>query len=338
MTQADFDSMVRSNPTWNEPMTIGEWTDCYSELELDGRGPPYFLRELAATDSQGRTYSASFVLEGARMVADSVSYTSRLVPAAWERHLADSEKRFGKADWVGLDGSYPQALWCSPGEVKCTGGNQGYLAGPNLTIKFFRHQKGETEAGDRLDYELRRGKAARDTAYAASNALIDRANPGKRAALLARCRNAPGGFADRRAIVRHYASLAPLGGVTSSVITSPHAIPAGVFAAIGIDSGKAFAKGVCFNSMDFVIEDEARCPGGQTSTNFRWARKVGNIWLLSLNTGGGILRYPYFAVREVAKGNYRKVWWTLPSEGLASFNAWRTNGAVPMTEPLTIDD
>jgi hypothetical protein len=272
------------------------------------------------------------------MVADRIIYTSRLLPVSWERHLADAETRFGKPDWVGLDGSRPQALWCSPGEVKCTGSNRWYLAGPNLTITFNRHQKGEAEAGDRLDYELRRGKAAHDTAYAAWNASINRAGPRKRAALLARCRNAPGGFADRRAIVRHYASLIPLGRLTSPVITSPHAVPSGVFAAIGIDAAKTFAKGVCFNSMDFVIEDEPGCPGGQTSTNFRWARKVSNIWFLSLNTGGVSLRHPYFAVREVERGHYRKVWWSLPDEGLASFNAWRINGAVPMTEPLKVGD
>ena len=337
MTPAAFDAMARANPTWNEPRSLGEPAEC-KDLGLsdgDDSSPPYFAVDAGATDSAGRHYSIQFAWEGVRRVADRVYYAERRPSGPWEDRLAEAERRFGKADRVGFDGAYHQALWCDPGDEECVKRGRESATGPTLSLTFYPYEDGGLEPGDRIDYELRRGSDAEDAEIDAWRDFQRKAGPKDYAARLARCRRAPGGFASHEAMTRHYASLVPLGRNTSPAITSPSSVPPGVFAAIGVDAVTTFAKGVCFNSTSYFIEDEENCPGGQTGTGFRWARKTGDIWLLSILSGGYALQNPHYAVREIAPGRYRKVWWIRESVvpgGLSAFRAWRAKGAVPMTE------
>jgi len=337
MTPAAFDSMARANPTWNEPRSHGEPAECrhLGLSEHDDTSPPYFPIDVGATDSAGRHYSVQFAWEGIRRVADRIRYAERRRSGPWKDRLAEAERRFGKADRVGFDGAYRQALWCSPGDGKCTKYGPESATGPNLSLTFYPYEDRGLEPGDRIDYELRRGSDAEEDADNAWRDVERAAGPKESAALLARCRRLPGGFASREAITRHYASLAPLGRNASPAIDSPSRVPPGVFAAIGVDAAKTFAKGVCFNSTNYFFADEKECPGGEVGTGFRWARKVGDTWLLSMLSGGIAARNPHYAVREIAPGRYRKVWWDRDSfvhGAVSSFIAWRAKGAVPMTE------
>lgn len=337
MTPAAFDALARASPTWNEPRSLTEPAEC-KDLGLsdsDDSGPPYFPKDAGATDSAGRKYTVQFEWAGVRRVADRIYYAERRPSGPWEDRLAEAQRRFGKADWIGFDGAYHQAWWCSPGDEECTKGNGVTSTGPALSLTFYPYEKGGLEPGDRLDYELRRGSDAEDAEIDAWRDFERKAGPKDYAARLARCRRASGGFASREAMTRHYASLAPLGRNTSPAITSPSSVPPGVFAAIDVDAATTFAKGVCFNSTNYFFEDEENCPGGQTGTGFRWARKTGDIWLLSMLSGGYALENPHYAVREIAPGRYRKIWWIRHSfvpGGLTAFRAWRAKGAVPMTE------
>jgi hypothetical protein len=111
------------------------------------------------------------------------------------------------------------------------------------------------------------------------------------------------------------------------ILHHPLDVPAPVFTALGIDRDRAFAPGICFNSFDFFIED-SECKG-HSFAGFRWARRVRDLWLVSMKFGGAFLRREYYTVRK-EHGRYRKVWW---ADDLSSFNAWRENGAIAMAEP-----
>jgi hypothetical protein len=334
MTPAAFDAMVRAHSDWNEPQVQGN-ADC-AELGLipqEEGGPPYFANVLGATDTAGHRYAVTLVLEGSGPVAERVGYAERRAPASWAVRLAEAERRFGKADWTGMSGSWPMARWCTVGDETCLKGAPGAgSAGPSLSLSFFAHPQGELEAGDRLDYELNRGSAVREAFQAGWFSALKAASPAERTAMLARCRGWAGGFPSLQAMYGHYASLNPLGRNASLAVMSADAVPPAAFAALGIDAESTFGKGVCFNSSDVWFE-RPECPGGQTNIGFHWARHMDDLWLLALFSGGASRGRPYYAVREVAPGRYRKVWWeTGPLDGVGRFNAWRAAGAVPMAE------
>ena len=179
-----------------------------------------------------------------------------------------------------------------------------------------------------MSYEINEGRA-RDHERRAIYDKLPTTDPTRSRQLFNRCTGPKGKFTTEEAAERHYIALASFGRKTSKPVWETGAVPEQVFHALSIDPTKTFGPGICFWPFDvFLNEDIPGCTSF-TATQFRWARRVGNLWVISLRHGGASTRDSYAAVQPSKHGAYRKIWW---ADSLAGLAAWHAKGAVPLAD------
>ena len=336
MTAAEVESMMRNRQDLGEAGSdlYGENSfdcdDLYPSSTKDKYDPehqPSTLTSYYFEDIAHSQYAISFSPLPSGAIAVNVSYGEQRGIDTWPSYLAEAEARFGRADIVGKDinGTF-QAAWCTTGEPNC---GSLYNVGPQLTLSFYPHRDGQLEAGDRLDFEIDEGSAATEQRKEFYATLVAR-NPLQAQSLYRQCRSSAGKYADKAALERHIASLLSLGLDAKPPVFNPYEVPRAIYAALGIDFRSTFAPGICFAANDVILES-AECQG-YSSIRFKWARKVGDMWVIALQIGGISLRRQYLAVRPIKDHQYEKIWW---SNSIAGFSKWRANGSHPMRqEPM----
>lgn len=275
--------------------------------------------------ADGRRYEVGF---GRRPDEDKVSrlsYRQKRNIAPWSTYLAELEARFGQADVVGRDSSgYDIALWCAD-DQDCRISDNGPRK-RQLSVRLLAHSPTLSDPGGHLDFELHEGRDRSEQRRRFYEQLRD-TDPQEADRLFRQCRSPADKFASDDEAKRHFITLMNMGPRAGTILWKPEEVPAPVLSALGLVLGRSFGPGVCFNSMDVFVE-LPECQS-YSMVRFRWARRMDDLWLTSLELGGASLRREYSALRTDAAGNIRKVWW---DKSLAGFNAWRANGAVPMIE------
>jgi len=331
MTTAEAEAVIRARGDFNEVRAeIRPSFDCddlYPASRRDTYDPyksPKIISKYLSGDRLGFLYRADLTAVPSGATVSFIAYRERRGIGTWRKYLAEAEARYGKADNVRKDANGElEASWCIPGETDC---GSGYNHGPKLSLTYLPHSRGEIASRDILDFAVDEGRAAGDRRERFYNMLALQ-RPAAARALYQQCRTPTGKYADRIQSDHHMASLVSFGPGVAPPIWAASAVPSPVFAALGIDAHKVFGPGVCFNSMDFPI----KLPGCKTytSVDFRWARRMGDMWLVSLNFGGDSVRGEYFAVAPTATGRFHKIWW---SDSMTGFTAWRAKGFVPVKE------
>lgn len=267
-------------------------------------------------DSAHQYYNVALRPTPAGAVATDISFQEHRKHKAWAGFLAEAEQRFGPADHVdaAYDGSMT-AVWCEPSADKC---DMDYGDHGRLLLDWI--PRTDLDNKDTLIWRIDEGErreARRDEHYRTL---------GKRGArrAFASCRGRTGKYADDDAFEMHLAGLMNLRGA-GPVIRSHEGVPAAAFQALGIDPASTFGPGICFNPVDVLVEFP-ECDR-YTHVMLRWARPVGETWIVALKVGGGSLRRHYAVVRREPDGTYRKIWW---GASLAPYAAWVRAGAAPM--------
>jgi hypothetical protein len=336
MTATEAESMMRNRndlgeaaASWDRANSF-DCDDLYPNSTKDKYDPehqPNTLTGYYFEDIAHSQYSVSFSPLPSGAAAVRVTYGERRGIGAWPSYLVEAEARFGKADIINKDiNGTLQAAWCTPGEQNC---GSLYNVGPQLTLSFYPHEDGQLEAGDRLDFEIDEGSAAAEQREEFYATLAAR-NPVQARALYRQCRSSAGKYVDQEAFERHSASLLSLGSDAKPPVFKPYEVPRAIYAALGIDFRSTFAPGICFAANDVILESP-ECQQ-YSPIRFKWARKVGDMWVVALQMGGISLRREYLAVRLVRNQQYKKIWW---SDSIAGFPKWRANGSHPMLpEPV----
>lgn len=304
-----------------------DWPE-WEALQKPGAEHPGFPRWRGFNDASGHNYGLRFEFEPGRAFVGQVSYSEQRGIGDWPTYLADAEARFGKADLVGpRKYGAMRAVWCTQGSTCDLDDDESDE--PQLSLDYYPHSRTSSEPGDRLNYIINEGRARGDERRVLYKKLLA-ADPSRSRKLFDRCVGPKGKFATEREAERHYIALASFGHKASKPIWDASAVPEPVFRALGIDPAKTFDPGICFWAFDFFL-DLKDMPGctATTGTRFRWARRVDDLWLISLQFGGLSTRNGYAAVRPSNRGPYRKVWW---ANSVAGFSGWRTKGAVPLTD------
>jgi hypothetical protein len=330
MTRSEVDRAIASRTDITEPYVSAlDSFDCNALLPKAGRiaGSYPFVApgNLAFEDAGGRGYVFNFARRPDEGTVERISYTERRGIGSWQDYLGELEARFGKPDLVGQDrDGRDVALWCSEARDCVISGNTPRK--PLLSVRLFPNTPDAVEPGDRLRFALFEGRDRSDGRRRAYGEL-PKTDPKLARRLSEQCLGHTGKFSTQTEADDHYLRLMNMGRRAGPVIRQPFDIPAPVFAGLGIDRDRMFAPGVCFNSGDVILMG----PGCNSVTfgGLRWARRIGDLWLVSLKFGGVSLRREYFAVRK-EHGLYRKVWW---ADDLTGFNAWRADGAIAMVEP-----
>jgi hypothetical protein len=332
MTPANVEAMIRARTDLGEPQArLGSNYDCDQLRPGQPRGydpdrAPTPPEGYAFRDASERVYNIGFVTAPTGPVAQSLRYMLWRTDGDWASYLAEIEARHGKADFLGKGHSGEMvARWCEPGARRC---DRDRSDRSSLALTWYPHSRWQILAGDGLAYELTEGGDVRDEREDGYVALAEH-DPAAAKRLYARCTSPAGKFADERALDRHLVSIMPNIARAGPPVWDPFQVPAGVFAALRIDPQATFGKGICFNSSDvYFVPDGCR---GVTSIGFRWARRSGDLWVVSLRIGGVALRMMYAALRKSPDGSYRRIWW---NDSIAPFAKWRADGAVPMPEPM----
>lgn len=340
MSPKQIDTYIRSRTDLAETR-VNElaWYDCgylaskedwpkWEARRKSGVIQPGFPRWMSFSDASGHNYGLRFSFEPTRALVSEVSYTERQSIADWPTYLAEAETRFGKADLTGpREYGAMRAVWCTPG-AKCRIDDHTSDE-PQLSLTYYPHTHTSSEPGDRLSYEINEGRA-RDKGRQALYKKLPATDPARSRQLYDRCAGPQDKFATEEQARRHYIAVASLGQKTSKPIWEANAVPESVFRALGIDPAKTFGAGVCFWASDVFLElkDMPGC-SSITATQFRWARRVGDLWVVSLRRGGASTQDGYAAVQRADDGRHRKIWW---ANNLAGFAEWRAKGTVPMID------
>lgn len=255
-------------------------------------------------------------------MATRIHVVERERNARWSAVLSEATERFGKpsASWPGF------AFWCDPSNQKCIGDDH---AGPRLTLTLAPHYPTDPQPGDEIEFKLDEGRVAADARYAGYATMAKRDPQGTRIAF-DRCNAGVGQYKSNDDLMHHLVSIMSIGRKAEAPVFKPDAVPPAAYAALGFDAERNFGPGICFQSMDVFTEDDgdSRCKD-YSMVGFRWARHVGNLWIVALEFGGNSLTKHYFVVSRLSDDHYRKVWW---SDTLADFTTWLRQGAVPMRE------
>ena len=339
MTPEQVDAYIHARKDLGEAR-VNEpgWYDCgylaskedwpvWEARQRPGVVQPGFPRWMGFSDASSHNYGLRFDFEPTHAFVSRVDYTERRGIGGWSTWLAEAEARFGKADLVGpRKYGEMRAVWCTPGSQCRLDDHESDE--PQLSLTYYPHTRTSAEPGDRLNYTVNEGRARYDERRAIYRKLPT-ADPSRSRKLFDRCVGPKGKFATEQEAERHYITLASFGRNASKPIWDTSAVPEPVFRALGVDPAKTFGSGICFWPFDvFLNEDIPGCTSF-TATQFRWARRVGDVWLVALRFGGLSTRDSYAAVRRAGNGPYQKIWW---SNDMASFSAWHTNGAIPMIE------
>lgn len=302
-----------------------DWPE-WEALRKPGAERPGFPRWMGFNDASGHNYGLRFAFEPGRAFVNRVSYTELRGIGDWLSYLAEAEARFGKADLVGpRKYGAMRAVWCTPGSTCRIDDDESYE--PQLLLTYYPHSRTNSEPGDRLHYTINEGRA-RDDERREMYKKLPATDPSRSRKLFGQCIGPKGKFATEQDAERHYVALASPVQKLSKPIWNAGAVPEPVFRALGVDPAKTFGPGICFWAFDFHL-DLKDMPGctATTGTRFRWARRAGDLWIVSLQFGGLSTRNGYAAVQPSNRGPYRKIWW---ADDLAGFSAWYAKGAVPM--------
>lgn len=330
MTRTEVDRLIAAQTDISEP-GFGELDsfDC-SELapatkqHAAASDPALLPTGLGFENSSGRRYGLGFSRSPDESRVIHVSYREKRGVGNWVTYLAEFEARFGKADLEGKDQyGHDIAVWCSQTEP-CQLEKVGTK--PRLFVTFLPDAPTQVERGDHVDFDLDEGSDRRDERRRFFREIRDE-DPKEARRLDQLCRSSSGKFQTHEQAARYYLSLMPMGPGARPVQVNANDIPRSVFAALGIDRDNLPGPKVCFQSMDFFVEDSP-CKA-YSFVGFLWARRVDDYWLVALKYGGVSLRREYYAVRRSTSGTYEKVWW---DDTTAGFNAWRENGGIPMNE------
>lgn len=336
MTPTDVEAIIRSRTDFGEPLGDvhqSEGFDCAQlypgatkDLYEEDAQPrtPY---SYAFDDAEQRTYWIEFTGVPTGAIASEIELHEIGQPGGWAADLAAALRRFGEPSFVRpgeerYDGA-EVAGWCDSTDKEC---DSNYPDGPRLELAFFP-KEANGGPNDMLLYTLVEGRKVYEARRTAYSTMAKRA-PRAAKALFHRCIQRAEKYEGDDALMRHLLPLMPFGRDSSPPVFKASAVPPGVFTAIGLDARKDFGPGVCFNSMDIIVE----VPGCKSYVfvGFRWARRVRDMWIVALYYGGGSLTRRYAAARRLSGGRYEAVW---ASSSLAGFNKWRKNGAIPMKMP-----
>jgi len=323
MTPPEIERIIRSRTDLSEAGgTLQPGYDCddlYPAAPRETWDPgnePQSPSTYGFEDSAHQIYSVALAPTPAGAVATNISFQEHRKHKAWAGFLAEAELRFGRADHIdaAYDGSVT-AVWCEPSAQQC---DMEYGDHGRLMLDWI--PRSDLDNKDTLIWRIDEGnrrEALRERHYRALGSW------GARRALAA-CRSRIGKYADRDAFEIHLAGLMSMRGA-GPFIRSHEGVPAGAFLALGIDAASTFSPGVCFNSGDVIVE----FPGCDRYTfgKLRWARQVGETWIVALKIGGASLSRYYAVVRRESDGTYRKIWW---GASLARYAAWARAGAAPM--------
>ncbi len=323
MTSAEVEAALHAGTDLGEVRaTLAESFDCddlYPDESRDRDAPEkrgQAIEEYYVEGVGGRWHSIGMDIGPDGQRAGEITFRDMRPSGPWRRFLAEAEAEFGKADLVqpGRERNMV-AIWCASDAEPCNSDGEGL----SLRLEWMPYSEGSVFKGDSLDYTLVEGRAVRNAREADWWSLAVR-DPKGAAQLFARCRKQSG--YDDRSAERAMALLAGSLAAARPPVWRWDRVPVPVFKAIRIDPAQQFAAGTCFSSFD-VIFDTPGCDSF-TFTRFRWARRLGDMWIVALERGGSTLREQYFAVRREKGGAYRKVWWDTT---LATLANWRANGA-----------
>ncbi|MEZ0242502.1 MAG: hypothetical protein ACAH11_03955 [Sphingomonas sp.] len=331
------EAMLRARRDWSEPRaTLGANFDCGSlapdsqAAPFDPNAAPRLPNGLSFSDSAHREWGLGFSPTPGGAILTRVYYRDWGIKTGWRAYLARMALSYGEPDQVtrGKDGMI-EALWCEESGQPCDGqtGDKGSLSltwYPDFTVLEGDGIVHGAAATFNLDEGSDRSRARDDKVKA--RAARD---PAAARALHAQCLSPAGKFADDQAVQQHALGLVRYFPGESATIWSPHQVPNGVWAAMGIDPKLTFGEGVCFNGSDVMFEDPA-CPGGMTHIGFRWARHAGKRWLVAMRYGGAALQRRFHVIEEQPDGSFRLIWW---NRDLAPLSRWLDAGATPMILP-----
>ncbi|MGH6694239.1 MAG: hypothetical protein ACREBX_03025 [Sphingopyxis sp.] len=337
MTADEFENLVASRTDFGElrvqAFEVGFDCDALlnpaAEADRAKASSRHFPSPFYFDDAARNEYLVHFVTVPTHSFIGDITITERKSPASWGEHLAAAEARFGKANIVGrANGDTMAAKWCMPEQLSCRIEEYGDL--PELTLSFHPWVDNGLNPDDRLEFRLAEGRSRHHRHVDEMNRLKAEASA-RTKAQYRQCQAGIGAFKDVEQASRYYTALAPITRGASKPIWSSEQVPAAAFLALGIDPATDLAPGTCFWPGGVLIESMFPKCKRFTAKGFRWARRIGDIWLLAPQRPIRSREPRYVAVRGDSQGQLHKIWWAYTT---ASFDTWYAGGAMPMIESV----
>jgi hypothetical protein len=328
MTPRDVEAIIHSRADVSEP--YGDLQRSYDCDELypataratyDPGNEPQTPASYGFSDSAHHRYFIQLDATPGGAVATHISHQEHRAHTSWAEILGEAEQRYGRADLVRTEHDRSMtAVWCESSGEECTAerGSHG-----RVSMQWVPHGDWDLDNGDSLVWQLEEGddrQAVRSEHYRTLAAR--RAGEVRRA--FAACHGRTGKYADRQAFEIHLAALMSNMHGGGPYMWSHERVPAAALLALGMDEARTFGRGVCFSPS--VIVETPGCDR-YTFIRFRWARRIGDTWIVALRVGGASLRRYYQVVRKEPGGTYRRIW---SGDSLAPYAAWAAAGATPM--------